>query len=119
MEQKNEKPEWVKAAEKWQEENNKARSIIIIASDKEGMTNMIVGMPLVLINSILQNIQQNPIIAQYIKDAQAIATGGIAEHLFSKSFSEYAKEHDIEVENIDPLERLHDLLGDILNKRNE
>lgn len=119
MKQENNIPEWVKAARQWQNEDTDTRSIIIITSDKNGMANVADGLPLLIINSIFQNISQNPTVAQYIKDAQAIAKGGIAEYLFTEKFSEYANEHGIETKEGNPLERLHTILGNLLNKDNE
>lgn len=60
MKQENNTPEWVKAARQWQNEDTDTRSIIIITSDKNGMVNVADGLPLLIINSIFQNIQQNP-----------------------------------------------------------
>lgn len=119
MKQENNTPEWVKAVRQWQDENTDARAVLIIASDKDGMINMTDGKPLLLINGIFQAISQNPTIGQHIKDAQTIAKGGIAEYLFAEKFSEYANEHGIEIKEVNPLERLHSLLGNLLNKENE
>lgn len=119
MERENKTPEWVEAARQWQNEDTDARSILIIASDKNGVVNVANGLPLLIINSIFQTIQQSPTIAQHVKDAQTVAKGDIAEHLFFKAFSEYAKEHDIKVKETNPLEELHSLLGNLLNKDDE
>lgn len=119
MNQEKNIPEWVKAARQWQNEDTDTRSILIITSDKNGVANVADGSPLLLINSILQTIQQSHLIAQCIKDAQTIAKGEIAEYLFSKEFSEYANKHGIKVKRTNPLERLHDLLGNLLKQDDE
>lgn len=67
MKQENNTPEWVKAARQWQNEDTDTRSIIIVTSDKNGMVNVADGMPLLIINSIFQNIQQNPTVANILK----------------------------------------------------
>lgn len=116
MKQENKKPEWVEAACQWQNENTDTRSILIIAADENGMINVAHGAPMLIINSIFQSLQQNPTVAQFIKDAQKVAKGGIAEHLFAKEFTEYAKEHGIEVKDANPPENLFKALDDHFNK---
>lgn len=111
-ENKTQTPEWVEAARKWQEENSEARSLFIIANDRDKIINVLDGATLLLIGSIYQSLKQNPKIAQHIEDAQTIAKGGIAEHLFQEKFKEYAEEHGIKVEECNPLDmKLKDLLG--------
>lgn len=111
-ENKTQTPEWVEAARKWQDENKEARSLFIIASTEDGITNIADGFPIVLINSIYQNLKQNPTIARYIKDAQDVAKGGIAERLFNKAFEKHAEEHGIKFEERNPLDmKLKDILG--------
>lgn len=119
-ENKTQTPEWVEAARKWQKENKEARSLLIIANAEDGITNVVDGFSLVLISSIYQTLKRNPRIAQYIKDAQTIAKGGIAELLFQEKFKEYAQEHGIKVTERNPLDmKLKDLLGSILSNKDD